>query len=94
MSDTTISDRLTGLSPAVIHFYTQLVTFTDSATVDDIAQAADIARSSTFKALVALEKRNLAHRNRGHQERPRSAAGPVARHTHRPGPAFRATRHS
>ncbi|MER6572951.1 helix-turn-helix domain-containing protein [Streptomyces sp. NPDC001093] len=65
MSDITISDRLTGLSPAVIHVYTKLVAFTDSATVDDIAQAADVARSSTFKALVALEKRNLAHRNRG-----------------------------
>ncbi|MFD8929597.1 hypothetical protein [Streptomyces mirabilis] len=65
MSDTTISDQLVGLSPAVIHVYTQLVAFTDPATVDDIAQAADTARSSTFKALVALEKRNLAHRNRG-----------------------------
>ncbi|MES4891782.1 hypothetical protein [Streptomyces sp. NPDC096012] len=65
MSDTTISDRLTGLSPAVIHVYTHLVAFTDPATVDDIAQAAETARSSTFKALVALEKLSLAHRNRG-----------------------------
>ncbi|WP_159033128.1 hypothetical protein [Streptomyces fodineus] len=39
--------------------------FTDPATVDDIAQAADTARSSTFKALVTLEERNLAHRKRG-----------------------------
>ncbi|MFE3410307.1 hypothetical protein ACFXMT_18850 [Streptomyces mirabilis] len=65
MSDTTISDRLAGLSPAAIHVYTQLVAFTDPATVDDVAQAADTARSSTFKALVALEKRSLAHRYRG-----------------------------
>ncbi|MGW1913245.1 hypothetical protein ACWCQS_21545 [Streptomyces sp. NPDC002076] len=65
MPDTTISDQLTGLSSAVIHVYTQLVAFTDPAPVDDIAQVADTARSSTFKALVALEKRNLAHRDRG-----------------------------
>ncbi|QHA07870.1 hypothetical protein GQF42_35350 [Streptomyces broussonetiae] len=65
MSDTTISDRLAGLSPAVLHVYTQLVAFTDPATVDDIAQAADTARSSTFKSLVDLEKRSLAYRNRG-----------------------------
>lgn len=65
MPDTTLSDRLTGLSPTVLHVYIQLVAFSDPATVDDIAQAADTARSSTFKALVALEERNLAHRKRG-----------------------------
>ncbi|MEU6572580.1 hypothetical protein [Streptomyces sp. NPDC046805] len=70
MSDTTIADRLTGLSPAVISIYTQLVAFTEPVTVDDIAQAAATARSSTFKALVALEKQGLAHRDRGIQNGP------------------------
>ncbi|MER6062376.1 hypothetical protein [Streptomyces sp. NPDC001792] len=65
MPQTTISDQLAGLSPAVIHIYTQLIAFTDPGTVDDIAQAAGTARSSTFKALIALEERNLAHRDRG-----------------------------
>ncbi|WP_078992787.1 helix-turn-helix domain-containing protein [Streptomyces sp. MMG1121] len=68
MSDTT--DQLTGLSPAVIHVYIQLVAFTDPARVDDIAQAAETARSSAFKALVSLEKRGLAHRERGIQNGP------------------------
>ncbi|MFI6354481.1 helix-turn-helix domain-containing protein [Streptomyces sp. NPDC050743] len=73
MPDTTISDQLTGLSPAIIHVYTQLVAFTDPATVDDIAEASDTARSSTFKALVTLEERNLAHRNRGIRTAPIAA---------------------
>ncbi|MFF3911047.1 hypothetical protein ACFYZJ_35015 [Streptomyces sp. NPDC001848] len=67
MSDTTIADQLAGLSPAVISVYTQLVAFTEPASVDDIAQAATTARSSTFKHLVVLEKRGLAHRDRGIQ---------------------------
>ncbi|MCX4458232.1 hypothetical protein OG585_37530 [Streptomyces sp. NBC_01340] len=70
MSDTTIADQLSGLSPAVITVYTQLVAFTEPVTVDDIAQAAQSARSSTFKHLVALEKRGLAHRDRGIQNGP------------------------
>lgn len=65
MSDTTITDQLSGLAPAVVTVYTQLVAFTEPATVDDIAQAAQTARSSTFKHLVALEKCGLAHRDRG-----------------------------
>jgi predicted transcriptional regulator len=67
---TMISDQLTQLSPAVINVYTQLVAFTEPASVDDIAQAAEAARSSTFKALVALEKRGLAERDRGIQNGP------------------------
>ncbi|GAA2662182.1 helix-turn-helix domain-containing protein [Streptomyces vastus] len=70
MSETATADQLAGLSPAIISVYTQLVAFTDPATVDDIAQAAATPRSSTFKALVALEKRGLAHRDRGIQNGP------------------------
>ncbi|MFE9610998.1 hypothetical protein [Streptomyces sp. NPDC006012] len=70
MSNTTISDQLAGLSPAIINVYTHLVAFTEPASVDDIAQAAETTRSSTFKALVALEKRHLAHRDRGIQNGP------------------------
>lgn len=70
MSDTTIAEQLADLSPAILTVYTQLVTFTEPATVDTIAQAADTARSSTFKALVTLEKRGLAHRERGIQNGP------------------------
>ncbi|MDQ1024630.1 putative transcriptional regulator [Streptomyces umbrinus] len=70
MSDTTIAEQLADLSPAILTIYTQLVTFTEPATVDDIAQAAKTARSSTFKALVTLEKRGLAHRDRGIQNGP------------------------
>ncbi|MFF4960947.1 hypothetical protein ACFY2Z_28560 [Streptomyces sp. NPDC001222] len=70
MSETMIADQLTGLPPAIINVYTQLIAFTEPATVDDIAQAAAAARSSTFKALVALEKRGLAHRDRGIQNGP------------------------
>ncbi|MGW3171011.1 hypothetical protein [Streptomyces sp. NPDC001153] len=33
MSDTTINDQLTRLSPAVSHVYTQLVAFTDPCRV-------------------------------------------------------------
>ncbi|WP_405957285.1 hypothetical protein [Streptomyces phaeochromogenes] len=65
MSDTTIAEQLADLSPAILTVYTQLVTFTEPATVDTIAQSAEAARSSTFKALVTLEKRGLAHRERG-----------------------------
>ncbi len=71
MSDTTIAEQLADLSPAILTVYTQLVTFTEPATVDNIAQAADTARSSTFKALVTLEKRGLAHRERGIQNGPK-----------------------
>jgi predicted transcriptional regulator len=70
MSQTPIAEQLAGLSSAIITVYTQLVAFTEPATVDDIAQAAQSARSSTFKALVALEKRGLAHRDRGIQNGP------------------------
>ncbi|MFF4501575.1 helix-turn-helix domain-containing protein [Streptomyces sp. NPDC001401] len=65
MSQTTTVDQLAGLAPAVITVYTQLVAFTEPAAVDDIASAAGAARSSTFKALVSLEKRGLARRDRG-----------------------------
>lgn len=86
MSNTTMTDQLTGLPPAVIHVYTQLVAFTDPAPVDDIAQAAETARSSTFKALVSLERRGLAHRERGIQNGP-SRRPDLWRATHTdPGP--------
>ncbi|MET8243609.1 hypothetical protein ABZV31_03720 [Streptomyces sp. NPDC005202] len=65
MSGTTMTNELTGLSPAVIHVYTQLVAFTDPAPVADIAQATETACSSSFKALASLQKRGLAHRERG-----------------------------
>ncbi|MFF5010961.1 hypothetical protein ACFY3G_50275 [Streptomyces phaeochromogenes] len=71
MSDTTIAEQLADLSPAILTVYTQLVTFTEPATVDTIAQSAKTARSSTFKALVTLEKRSLAHRDRGIQNGPK-----------------------
>ncbi|NIY69535.1 TrmB family transcriptional regulator [Streptomyces malaysiensis] len=71
MSDTTTTDQLAGLPSAVITVYAQLVAFTEPATVGDIATAAETARSSTFKALVTLEKRGLAHRNRGIQNGPK-----------------------
>ncbi|MGW3421176.1 hypothetical protein [Streptomyces phaeochromogenes] len=70
MSDTTIAEQLADLSPAILTVYTHLVTFTEPATVDTIAQAAQTARSSTFKALVTLEQRGLAHRDRGIQNGP------------------------
>ncbi|MFD8726139.1 hypothetical protein ACFV2H_51610 [Streptomyces sp. NPDC059629] len=70
MPQTTTVDQLAGLAPAVITVYTQLVAFTEPATVDDIATAAEAARSSTFKALVALEKHGLARRDRGIQNGP------------------------
>lgn len=70
MSDTKATDQLTGLAPYILTVYTQLVTFTEPATIDDIAHAAGTARSSTFKALTALEKRGLAFRDRGAKNGP------------------------
>ncbi|WP_166029169.1 TrmB family transcriptional regulator [Streptomyces chilikensis] len=71
MSKSTTADRLEGLAPAVIAVYTQLVAFTEPATVDQVAQTAETPRSSTFKALTALEKRGLAQRERGVQFGPK-----------------------
>ncbi|WP_405668914.1 hypothetical protein [Streptomyces sp. NBC_00055] len=69
--DTTIAEQLAGLSSAVLTVYTQLIAFTEPVTVDDIAQAAQTARSSTLKALVTIEQRHLAHRDRGNQNGPK-----------------------
>lgn len=70
MSTPATCDPLEDLPSQVLTVYKQLVTFTDPVTVDDIAQAAATPRSSTFKALVALEKRGLAGRERGIQNGP------------------------
>lgn len=70
MSTPTTCDALADLPSQVLTVYRQLVTFTDPATVDDIAQASTTPRSSTFKALVALEKCGLAGRERGIQNGP------------------------
>ncbi|MGX1914226.1 helix-turn-helix domain-containing protein [Streptomyces phaeochromogenes] len=71
MSDLTIAEQPADLPPAILTVYTQLVTFTEPATVDDIAQSAETARSSTFRALVTLELRGLAHHDRGIKNGPK-----------------------